>query len=86
MARLGPNPGYQRATSLSTVARRRPAAVSGTLTFNVHDASFSAMFYNMLCLRADGFELRPIGDQPVLQVTPQRNGQTPSQRHNADAS
>src|ERR1700680_1335825 len=63
---LGPNPGYQRAPSLRTVARRRPAATSGALTFNVHDAPFSAMFNNVLCLPADGFELRPIGDQPVL--------------------
>ena len=83
---LGPNPGYQRAPSLRTVARRRPAAVSGALTFNVHDASFSAMFNNVLCLPADGFELRPLRDQPVLQVAPQRNGQAPGQRHNADAS
>src|SRR6202521_4236906 len=52
--------------SLRTVARRRPAAFSGALTFNVHDAPFSAMFNNVLCLPADGFELRPIGDQPVL--------------------
>src|ERR1700674_5763147 len=83
---LGPNPGYQRAPSMRTVARRRPAAVSGALTFNVHDASFSAMFNNVRCLRADGFELRPMRDQPVLQVAPQRNGQPPSERHNADAS
>ena len=83
---LGPNPDYQRAPSLRTVARRRPAPVSGALTFNVHDASFSAMFNNVPCLRADGFELRPIGDQPVLQVAPQRNGQAPGERHNADAS
>ena len=67
---LGPNPGYQRTPSLRTVARRRPADVSGALTFNAHDASFSAMFNNVLRLTADGFELRPIGDQPVLQVAP----------------
>ena len=63
---LGPNPGYQRAPSMRTVAGRRPAPTSGALTFNVHDASFSAMFNNVLCLPADGFELRPAGDQPVL--------------------
>src|SRR5216683_7034801 len=44
------------------------------------------MFNNVLCLPADGFELRPLRDQPVLQVAPQRNGQAPGQRHNADAS
>src|SRR4029450_8822789 len=32
-----------------------------------------------------GFELHPLRDQPVLQVAPQRNGQTPCERHNADA-
>ena len=83
---LGPHPGYQRAPSLRTVALRRPAAVSGALTFNAHDLPFSAMDNNVLCLRTAGFELRPIGDQPVLQVAPQRNGQAPSQRYNADAS
>jgi hypothetical protein len=69
---LGPNPGYQRTPSLKTVARRRPAAISGALTFNAHDASFFALFNNMLCLRlpTDGFELRPVGDQSVLQVAP----------------
>src|SRR5271166_130730 len=41
---------------------------------------------NLQYLAADGFELRPIGDQPVLQVAPQGNGQAPGQRHNADAS
>jgi len=44
------------------------------------------MFNNMLSLRADGFELRPVGDQPVFEVAPQRNGQAPGQRHNADAA
>src|SRR6266705_5685646 len=58
----GPHPCYQRAPSMRTVAHRRPAAVSGALTFNAHDASFSAMFNNVLCLPADGFELRPVGD------------------------
>src|SRR6266567_4674127 len=37
-------------------------------------------------LPADGFELRPLRDQSILEVAPQRNGQAPSQRHNADAS
>jgi len=32
---LRPNPGYQRTPSLRTVACRRPAVVSGALTFNV---------------------------------------------------
>src|SRR5271155_250604 len=41
---------------------------------------------NLQRLPADGFELRPLRDQPVLQVAPQRNGQAPGQRHNADAS
>jgi hypothetical protein len=41
---------------------------------------------NVLRLIADGLQLRPVGDQPVLQVAPQRNGQAPGQRHNADAS
>ena len=41
---------------------------------------------NVLCLPADGFELRPLRDQPVLQVAPQRNRQAPGERHNADAS
>jgi hypothetical protein len=44
------------------------------------------MFNDVLCLRADGFELRPLRDQPVPQVAPQRDRQAPSQRHNADAS
>ena len=83
---LGPNPGYQRAPSKRTVARRRPAPVSGALTFNAHDASFSAMFNNVLYLPVDGFELRPLRDQSILEIAPQRNGQAPSQRHHADAS
>ena len=62
---LGRNPCYQRAPSLRTVARRRPAAISGALTFKAHDASFSAMGDNVLCLPTDGFELRPLRDQPV---------------------
>jgi hypothetical protein len=59
---LGPNPCYQRAPSIGTVARRRPAVVSGALTFNAHDAPFCAVDNNVLCLPADGFELRPVGD------------------------
>ena len=47
---LGPSPGYQRAPSLRTVACKQPAAVSGALTFNAHDASFSAMGNNVLCI------------------------------------
>src|SRR3984893_14541870 len=46
----------------------------------------SPLCSNVLCLPADGLELRPVGDQPVLQVAPQRNRQTPGERHNADAS
>ena len=40
---LGPNPCYQRAPSLRTVARRQPAAASGALTFNSHDAPWCAI-------------------------------------------
>ena len=83
---LGPHPGYQRTPSLRTVACKQPAAVSGALTFNAHDAPFDAVGTNPLCLPADGFELRPLRDQPVLEVAPQRNRQAPGQRHNADAS
>ena len=83
---LGPHPGYQRAPSSRTVACKQPAAVPGALTFDAHDASFSAMFRNVLCLLANGFELRPLRDQPVLEVAPQRNRQAPGQRHNADAA
>src|SRR5208282_2467692 len=61
---LGPNPGYQRAPSVQTVARRRPAVVSGALTFNSHVAPWLT---NLQYLLADGFELRPVGDQSVLQ-------------------
>jgi len=37
-------------------------------------------------LPADGFERGSVGDQPILQVAPQRNRQAPGERHDADAS
>src|SRR5262245_30762542 len=40
---------------------------------------------NVHGLPADRFESRPLRDQPALQLAPQRNGQAPSQRYNADA-
>ena len=44
------------------------------------------MLNNVLYLPVDGFELRPWRDEPLLQVAPQRDGQAPGQRHNADAA
>src|SRR5215467_1225956 len=36
-------------------------------------------------LSANRFESSPLGDQPILEVAPQRNRQAPCERHNADA-
>src|SRR5215468_2417337 len=40
---------------------------------------------NLQCLPAEGFELRPVRDHPILQITPQRDRQAPGKGHNADA-
>ena len=40
---LDPNPGYQRAPSLRTIASGQPADAAGTLTFNSHDAALCAV-------------------------------------------
>ena len=71
---LGANPAYQRAPSVWTVARWRPAAISGVLTFNSHNAPF-CMVNSKPCtaLLADGFEFGPVGDEPIFEVAPQCN-------------
>src|SRR4029450_1960405 len=45
---------------------------AGVCTFITAERLFPRCSTSVLSLPADGFELRPVGDQPVLQVAPQR--------------